>query len=86
VEPGANGYLFEPGDVGALRENLKALLLAGANRRQQMGKASLEVIGRQFTEETVMPQIEAAFQQAISLAQSGGIDFRLAERYGQGHD
>ena len=86
VEPGVNGYLFEPGDVGALRENLKALLLAGAIRRQQMGKASLEVIGRQFTEETVMPQIEAAFQQAISLAQSGGIDFRLAERYGQGHD
>jgi glycosyltransferase involved in cell wall biosynthesis len=86
VEPGANGYLFEPGDVGTLRAHVKALLLAGANRRQQMGKASLEIIGRQFTEETVMPQIEAAFQLAISLAQSGGIDSRLVEQCGQGHD
>jgi glycosyltransferase involved in cell wall biosynthesis len=75
VEPGINGYLFEPGDVIALREHLRTLLLSGAARREQMGKASLDIVGSQFTEETVMPQIETAFQHAIYLVQSGGPGF-----------
>jgi glycosyltransferase involved in cell wall biosynthesis len=68
VEPGMNGYLFEPGDVAALREHLKALLLAGAEKRELMGKASLEIVGGQFTAETVLPQIEAVFQNVIHHA------------------
>jgi glycosyltransferase involved in cell wall biosynthesis len=66
VKPGVNGYWFDPGDVAALREHLRALLLAGAARREQMGKETLKIM-EQFTEETVLPQIEAILQNAISL-------------------
>lgn len=72
VEPGVNGYWFEPGDVTALREHLRTLLLAGAARREQMGKETLKIM-RQFTEEAVLPQIEAIFQNAI--AHGGEMDF-----------
>ena len=65
VEPGINGYWFDPGDVAALRKHLRTLLLAGAARREQMGKETLKIM-RQFTEETVLPQIEAIFHDAIS--------------------
>jgi glycosyltransferase involved in cell wall biosynthesis len=65
VEPSVNGYWFDSGDVAALREHLRALLLAGAARREQMGKETLKIM-EQFTEETVLPQIEAIFQSAIS--------------------
>jgi glycosyltransferase involved in cell wall biosynthesis len=64
VKPGVNGYWFEPGDVAALRNHLRTLLLAGAARREQMGKETLKIM-EQFTEETVLPQIEAIFQNAI---------------------
>lgn len=72
VKPGVNGYLFEPGDVAGLREHLRQLLLAGAARREQMGKASLEIVGGQFTAEIVMPQIEAVFQKIIDRANTAG--------------
>ena len=65
VEPGVNGYLFDPGDVTALRESLRALLLAGARKREQMGKASLEIAGLRFSAETIMPQLETVFKNAI---------------------
>jgi glycosyltransferase involved in cell wall biosynthesis len=65
VKPGINGYWFEPGDVAALREHLRALLLAGAARREQMGKETLKIM-KQFTEETVLPQIKTIFQNAIN--------------------
>jgi glycosyltransferase involved in cell wall biosynthesis len=65
VEPSVNGYWFDPGDVAALREHLRTLLLAGAARREQMGKETLKFM-EQFTEEAVLPQIEAIFQNAIS--------------------
>jgi glycosyltransferase involved in cell wall biosynthesis len=65
VEPGVNGYWFDPGDIAALREHLRALLLAGAARREQMGKETLKIM-EQFTEETILPQIEAIFQNALS--------------------
>jgi len=58
VKPGVNGYWFDPGDVSALREHLRALLLAGAARREQMGKETLKIM-EQFTEENVLPQIQA---------------------------
>jgi glycosyltransferase involved in cell wall biosynthesis len=79
VEPGVNGYLFDAGDVAALRENLRALLLAGARKREQMGRASLEIVGGRFTAEIVMPQIEAAFQNAINdRTQAGRMNFMAA--------
>src|SRR5207244_10931970 len=65
VTPGVNGYWFDPGDVAALREHLRALLLAGAAGRERMGKETLRIM-EQFTEETVLPQIEAIFRNAIS--------------------
>lgn len=67
LEHGVNGYLFEPGDVTALRGHLRSLLLVGAGKRERMGKASLEIAGR-FTAETVMPQVEAIFQNIIQRA------------------
>ena len=68
VEPGTNGYLFDAGDVAALRGHLRSLLSAGANRRREMGSASLEIAGGRFSEENVMPRIESVFQSAISGA------------------
>ena len=65
VEQGVNGYLFDPGDVTALRESLRTLLLAGARKREQMGRASLEIAGLRFSAETIMPQLEAVFKNAI---------------------
>lgn len=72
VQPGINGYLFEPGDVAGLREHLRALLLGGAAGREQMGRASLAIVGGQFTEEIVMPQLEAVFQNIIEHANTSG--------------
>lgn len=67
VKPGVNGYWFDPGDVAALREHLRALLLAGAARREQMGRETLKIM-EQFTDERILPQIEAIFQNVISHA------------------
>jgi glycosyltransferase involved in cell wall biosynthesis len=72
VVPGINGYWFVPGDVAALREHLRALLLVGAARREQMGKETLTIM-KQFTEETILPQIEAIFHDAISLGSGMGL-------------
>jgi len=72
VEPGVNGYWFEPGDIAALREHLRTLLLAGAARREQMGKETLRIL-EQFTEENVLPKIEAIFQNAISYKNGMGL-------------
>ncbi|HEV3317484.1 MAG TPA: glycosyltransferase family 4 protein [Candidatus Angelobacter sp.] len=66
VEPGVNGHLFDSGDVPALRESLRSLLSAGIARREQMGEASLGIVGRRFSAENVMPGIEAVFQAAIT--------------------
>jgi glycosyltransferase involved in cell wall biosynthesis len=72
VEPAVNGYWFDPGDVVALREHLRTLLLAGAARREQMGKETLRIL-EQFTEENVLPRIEAIFQNAISHESEMGL-------------
>jgi glycosyltransferase involved in cell wall biosynthesis len=67
VEEGINGYLFNAGDVVALREHLRTLLLMGARRREQMGKATLEIVGRRFRAERIMPTIEAIYQNATEM-------------------
>lgn len=69
VEEGINGYLFDPGDVVALREHLRALLRAGAGKREQMGRASLEIVGQRFSAERIMPMIEAICWEAIENEQ-----------------
>jgi glycosyltransferase involved in cell wall biosynthesis len=68
VEEGINGYLFNAGDVVALRERLRTLLLAGARRREQMGKATLEIVGHRFTAERIMPIIEDIYLDVIENA------------------
>jgi glycosyltransferase involved in cell wall biosynthesis len=66
VEEGVNGYLFDAGDVTTLREHLRSLLLAGSRTREQMGKATLEIVGQKFSAEHVMPLIEAIYLDAIA--------------------
>lgn len=66
VKEGINGYLFDAGDITALREHLRSLLLAGARRREEMGKATLEIVGQRFSAERIMPRIEAIYQDAIA--------------------
>jgi glycosyltransferase involved in cell wall biosynthesis len=66
VEEGINGYLFEAGDVTTLREHLRSLLRAGARKREDMGKATLEIVGQRFNAESIMPRIEAIYQDAIA--------------------
>jgi glycosyltransferase involved in cell wall biosynthesis len=66
VEEGVNGYLFDSGDVGALRESLRRLLKAGAKKREEMGAASIEIVGSRLSEESVMPRIETLFEAAMS--------------------
>lgn len=65
VEEGVNGYLFDAGDVTTLREHLRSLLRAGAAKREQMGRASLEIVGQRFSAEAIMPMIEAICLDAI---------------------
>lgn len=65
VEPDVNGYLFDPGDLLALTKHMRTLLLAGARRREQMGEASLQIVGQRFSAEKVMPLLETIFQNAI---------------------
>jgi glycosyltransferase involved in cell wall biosynthesis len=66
VDPGVNGCLFDAGDVPALREHLRHLILKGADRRRQMGAASLEIVRRRFLLDTLLPRIEAIFQAVIA--------------------
>lgn len=65
VEPGVNGFLFDPGDTVALQRSLRLLLLAGADGREKMGKATLEIARREFSAENIMPKIERIFQDVI---------------------
>jgi glycosyltransferase involved in cell wall biosynthesis len=75
VQPGINGYLFDPGDVTALSEHLRTLLVAGAHRRQLMGNESLHIVGSRFSAEKVMPLLEMAFQDVINNSKTGQMSF-----------
>jgi len=66
VEPGANGYLFDAGDVAALRDALRKLLVAGKKIREEMGAASLKIVGGRFSAEMNLPRIESIFQAVIN--------------------
>jgi glycosyltransferase involved in cell wall biosynthesis len=76
VETGVNGYLFDPGDGRALREKIARVLAVGAHRREEMGAASLDLVGERFEEGRVMPQIEAVLEAALHgrpLPESGAL-------------
>jgi glycosyltransferase involved in cell wall biosynthesis len=75
VEPGVNGYLFDPGDVAALSERLRMLLIAGAHNRELMGNESLHIVGSRFCAEKVMPLLETIFQDVINNSKSGRMSF-----------
>jgi glycosyltransferase involved in cell wall biosynthesis len=66
VEEGINGHLFDAGDVGTLHNHLRSLLRAGADKREQMGRASLDILGQTFSAERIMPMIETLYQDAIA--------------------
>lgn len=79
IEEGMNGYLFDSGDVGSLRKSLRLLLKAGAKKREEMGAASIEIVGSRLSEESVMPRIETLFEAAVSSrspASYAGIEAR----------
>jgi glycosyltransferase involved in cell wall biosynthesis len=75
VEPGVNGYLFDPGDVTALSEHLRTLLVGGAHKRQLMGNESLHIVGSRFCAEKVMPILEMAFQDVVNNSKPGRMSF-----------
>jgi glycosyltransferase involved in cell wall biosynthesis len=75
VEPGVNGYIFDPGDVTELSARLRMLFQAGPRKREQMGKASLHIVGSRFSAEKVMPLVETIFQDAINNSQPGRMSF-----------
>jgi glycosyltransferase involved in cell wall biosynthesis len=74
VEEGVNGYLFNAGDVVALRKHLRTLLLAGARKREQMGQATLAIVGQRFRAERIMPIIEAIYQDVIDKRYSSPVN------------
>jgi len=54
-------------------------LLAGPRVREQMGRASLEIVGQRFSAERIMPIIEGIYQNAVerqswSLGLANGSD------------
>jgi glycosyltransferase involved in cell wall biosynthesis len=60
VIDGKNGFLYEPGDIGALSEKLAALQSEPA--RKAMGMASRERVEALFSEGRMMEQFEAQIQ------------------------
>jgi glycosyltransferase involved in cell wall biosynthesis len=62
VRPGVNGYIIPERDVDALYKALKTLL-ADENLRVRMGKASKEIIQKQFT----YPHVLGELQESIKI-------------------
>jgi glycosyltransferase involved in cell wall biosynthesis len=44
VRPGENGFIYAAGDVGALSDALKEIVLMDEEARRSMGRRSLEII------------------------------------------
>lgn len=85
VEPEANGCLFDPGDGTALSESLRTLLLAGAHKREQMGNASLNIVGSRFSAEKVMPLLETVLQDAINSSKAERMSFSTSPSLSGGY-
>jgi len=75
VGPEGNGALFDPGDISALSEILRTMLLAGARKREHMGNASLQIAGTRFSAEKILPRLETVFQNVIDDSKPWKISF-----------
>ncbi len=75
VVPGVNGYLFDAGDVTALRCHLRTLLLAGGLARTRMGAASLTMVKSKFLLDITMRRIEDVLRAALDKQPAHAIDF-----------
>jgi glycosyltransferase involved in cell wall biosynthesis len=64
IDPGVNGYLYDAGDISALRAALEAVISAPPERRRQMGARSLEIVRERFCFEKLMVRIEAILDAA----------------------
>ena len=63
VEPHGAGYVVDV-SPGAIAEKLR-LLLTDATLRQQMGRASRQLIAQQYTWDQVVLQLESVYQQCV---------------------
>jgi glycosyltransferase involved in cell wall biosynthesis len=72
VEPGITGLLVPPGDAGALRGAMQALIDDPA-RRQRMGEAGRERVERLFATGVVMPHFERLYASLARSARSTAV-------------
>lgn len=70
VEPGRNGFTFDPHDVQALAD-LMGRVAAGTCDRQTMGAASRQIVAR-WTPETFALGLQKAAEAALELPPSAG--------------
>lgn len=84
VEPEGNGALFDPGDISALSEILRTMLLAGARKREHMGNASLQIAGTRFSAEKILPRLETVFQNVIDDSKPWKMSFSASTGVGGG--
>ena len=72
IRPGVDGYLFPPGDTGALAEQLAAL--ADPALRHRMGAAAREQVALRFTEGAMVERYEALLSElAMARRQDGNV-------------
>ena len=64
VEEGKNGYVLPDGDPKSLAEKI-AVLLSNPGRRSEMGKASLEILHRQFTLQRMTDAVEKVYRNVL---------------------
>jgi len=62
IDEGVNGYTVGVGDASAIRDRLDAIISAGAAKRTEMGRASLQIVRQRFQFETQMEKIEAILE------------------------
>ena len=67
VTPGANGFLFEPGDIDALTAHLKTL--ADKGLRSRMGAQANKVVRDQFTLDKMAAAYDRELAQVVGVEQ-----------------
>lgn len=61
VQQGENGFLFQPGDIGAMTQALKTLS-ENAELREQMGKKSQEFVKEKFENTKIVNQLVSIYE------------------------
>lgn len=67
IEAGANGLLFEPGNISEIVDTLK-FLISYPEVRIQMGKTNIQKIKAEFSTEKIVPQMMSVYSQLIQNA------------------